>query len=88
MKMTLTQKLLQPLIYKNKYLIQTSEICQCLYCKKELVLEDIVETCDDGQTAICSRCHVDAVYPHRVASEKFTTEELQVIFKELFDVEH
>jgi hypothetical protein len=41
--------------------IEASEICGCFYCLSTFAPTAIVEWIDDGQTALCPRCPVDAV---------------------------
>ncbi len=41
--------------------IEASDICGCFYCLSTFPPSDIVEWTDDGQTALCPRCPVDAV---------------------------
>lgn len=41
--------------------VEASEICSCFYCLSTFPPTEIVEWIDDGQTALCPRCPVDAV---------------------------
>lgn len=41
--------------------VEASEICGCFYCLSTFPPTEIVEWIDDGQTALCPRCPVDAV---------------------------
>lgn len=41
--------------------IEASELCSCFYCLSTFAPAEIVEWIDDGQTALCPRCPVDAV---------------------------
>ena len=41
--------------------VEASEICGCFYCQSTYPPTEIVEWIDDGQTALCPRCPVDAV---------------------------
>ena len=41
--------------------IEVSDLCGCFYCLSTFVPSEIMEWTDDGQTALCPRCPVDAV---------------------------
>jgi hypothetical protein len=41
--------------------LEKSELCGCFYCLAIFAPSEIVEWIDDGQTAICPKCPVDAV---------------------------
>ena len=51
------------LSYKNKDLIVDSKKCGCFYCLKIYEPKEINEWVDDGNTAVCPRCGIDAVLP-------------------------
>ncbi len=56
--------------FKNRTLIEKSSKCGCTYCLSVFLPETIQEWLDDGQTAICPECRVDAV----VCSEQTSIE--------------
>jgi hypothetical protein len=41
--------------------VEASEICGCFYCLSTFPPTAITEWTDDGQTALCPKCSVDAV---------------------------
>jgi hypothetical protein len=41
--------------------IEASELCGCFYCLTTFRPDEITEWVDEGQTAICPNCPVDAV---------------------------
>ena len=41
--------------------LEASEVCGCFYCMSTFPLTEITVWIDDGQTALCPRCPVDAV---------------------------
>ncbi len=40
-----------------------SEKCGCYYCLEVYDSKDIKDWTDDGQTALCAKCGIDAVLP-------------------------
>jgi hypothetical protein len=46
---------------KNRYAIEESEVCSCYHCCKTFSKLDITKWTDQGETAICPFCNVDAV---------------------------
>lgn len=46
---------------RNRTALAESGICACFYCFNEYPFAQITEWIDDGKTAICPRCGVDAV---------------------------
>lgn len=51
------------LSFKNKEQLQKIENACCYFCQKDVIVKDIKEWTDDGETAICPHCNVDAVVP-------------------------
>lgn len=47
--------------FKNKSEITESKVCHCFYCKKAFASSDVTEWADEGETAKCPKCGVDAV---------------------------
>jgi hypothetical protein len=45
--------------------IEASEVARCFYCFATFPPSQIAEWVDDGATALCPRCHVDAVIGER-----------------------
>ncbi len=37
--------------------------CQCFYCLETFHAEQVTRWIDDGQTALCPKCGIDAVLP-------------------------
>ena len=50
---------------RNKLLLQEFQNCSCFHCLSLFLFEDINEWVDEGQTAICPKCPVDAVIPEQ-----------------------
>ena len=51
------------LAFKNRDSIQSQERVGCYHCLETLDLKEIKEYTDDGQTAVCPKCSVDAIVP-------------------------
>lgn len=47
--------------FKNRQQIEEAGIASCFCCTKTFSSVKIHEWCDDGQTAICPYCGIDAV---------------------------
>lgn len=47
----------------NRKWVDTSMVCHCFSCKRQVPREDVVRFIDDGQTALCPICGVDALLP-------------------------
>lgn len=45
----------------NRAELQESTLCGCFYCFATFAPSEISEWIDDGQTALCPKCPVDAV---------------------------
>ena len=54
---------------KNKSLIEKSKICYCYHCKNKILVEDIVDYLDEGETAVCPKCNVDSLIPDCIDEE-------------------
>lgn len=65
--------------FKNAHLINDDTDCSCYYCRNNYKGSEITEYFDDGQTAVCPKCSIDAVLP-----EKNTKERLEELYKENF----
>jgi hypothetical protein len=50
----------------HRSLIEKSKIVGCFYCMSMFLPSTIKEWIDDGQTALCPICHIDAVLPDSV----------------------
>lgn len=50
----------------NKSQIAAANTCYCFYCKRRISKDDIKDYTDDGQTAICPACGVDAIIPDSI----------------------
>ena len=47
--------------FKNVEVLRKSEWCMCYHCVKRFKFSEIYLTTDNGETAICPRCNIDAV---------------------------
>ena len=50
----------------NKKLIDTADKCYCFYCKSSMQKDEIKNYIDDGQTALCPKCEIDAIIPDSI----------------------
>lgn len=50
----------------NRYLVDISEQCTCFYCKHTIDSREITEYADNGQTAVCPKCGIDALIPDSI----------------------
>ena len=50
----------------NKDLIKTADKCYCFYCKSIIAKDDIKNYADNGQTALCPKCEIDAIIPDSI----------------------
>ena len=50
----------------NRRLIDVSNRCYCFYCKQSMYRGEIERYIDNGQTAICPRCQIDAIIPDSI----------------------
>jgi hypothetical protein len=50
----------------NRQLLVAGGLCGCFYCLHTFGAEEVSEWIDDGRTALCPRCHVDAVLSSQV----------------------
>lgn len=48
-------------IFNKKKLKKRNHICGCFSCLETFDSSDVVETCDNGQTALCPNCGIDSV---------------------------
>lgn len=51
----------------NRSLITVSDRCYCFYCKQSMYRGEIERYIDDGQTALCPHCQIDAIIPDSIA---------------------
>lgn len=49
--------------FKNRSILESSERCGCFFCFESFYLKEVEEWTDDGQTALCPKCDIDAVLP-------------------------
>lgn len=47
----------------HRYEVMHSEECGCFYCGAQFAQNQIAEWTDNGHTALCPKCHMDAVIP-------------------------
>ena len=50
----------------NKKLIDIADKCYCFYCKSSMEQSEIQNYIDDGQTALCPKCEIDAIIPDSI----------------------
>jgi hypothetical protein len=46
---------------KHRKELEKDSVCGCFHCMKIFHPTEIIEWCDNGQTAICPHCGIDAV---------------------------
>ena len=71
------------LSFKNKQILERSEKCICIYCKKEFNFSEINNwILDDKQdpTAVCPFCVIDAVVPKIINNQEISGEDLNVLY--------
>ena len=56
----------------RKEVIDRSDWCVCFYCFSRFYIDEIVEWCDDDNTAICPCCGIDTVIGSEVAGKMST----------------
>ena len=47
--------------FRNRSLLGRATLCGCFYCLKEFSCGQITEWVDNGETALCPYCGIDAV---------------------------
>ena len=50
----------------NKKLIDTADKCYCFYCKSCIGRDEIKTFVDNGETALCPKCDIDAIIPDSI----------------------
>ena len=65
--------------FKNAHLIDDDTDCSCYYCCTNYKGSEIIEYFDDGLTAMCPNCRIDAVLP-----EKNSRKRLKELYEENF----
>ena len=50
----------------NKQLVDTADKCYCFYCKSCMKNSDIKQYADNGETALCPQCGIDAIIPDSI----------------------
>lgn len=69
--------------FDNRNLLKKADKCGCFYCKKIYSPDRIKDWTDEGRTAICPYCKVDAVIPE-IDSIEVTEELLNTLHKKYF----
>ncbi len=54
------------LAMKNRISLEFQTVCSCYQCLKTFAPGAVIDWTDEGQTAICPHCGVDAVIPGQV----------------------
>lgn len=52
-----------PTLSRNNLLEKNCSEFGCYFCQSIIKREDIEDTCDNGETAICPKCSVDSLLP-------------------------
>jgi NAD-dependent SIR2 family protein deacetylase len=60
----------------HRALVERSRVCGCFYCCEVFPPSEVREWIDEGETALCPRCGIDAVLPDSVG---FTDEFLKAM---------
>ncbi len=68
------------LSFYNRHSIQRAEKCGCYFCIRVFDSKEVVEWRDNGNTAVCPNCEVDAVLPN-VTDEKFLIQAAERFFR-------
>ena len=50
----------------NRRWVETADRCHCFYCKSCVEASTVTEYADDGQTAFCPKCDVQALLPDSI----------------------
>ena len=50
----------------NRRWVETADKCHCFYCKSCVEASTVTEYADDGQTAFCPKCDVQALLPDSI----------------------
>lgn len=53
----------------NRSAIGDAERCSCFFCIRTFPSSDVTEWTDNGTTALCPNCEVDAVLPGRYSTD-------------------
>ena len=53
----------------NRKDLEKVEKCSCYFCVEVFPAKEIVEWMEDGETAICPRCGVDAILPGEISKK-------------------
>lgn len=54
---------------RNREAVSNSDVCSCYFCLGSFSTSDISDWADDGDTAICPHCDVDAILPGLIGKE-------------------
>ena len=49
---------------RNRLQLEATNVCSCFHCLQTYSPSEIVEWCDEGETAICPKCGIDSVLPN------------------------
>lgn len=47
--------------FKNRLAVESCHPCACFHCQQHFQGKDVTQWADQGQTALCPRCGIDAV---------------------------
>ena len=68
----------------NRTVITAATKCVCFYCKKTTEPKDILEYCDNGNTAICPHCGVDSILPNSAFPNNIIDDNIVTQMQELY----
>jgi len=54
----------------NREAISRSDVCSCYFCLGSFSSADVVEWADQGKTALCPHCDIDALVPGMINQEQ------------------
>ncbi len=57
---------------RNRSALAESESASCFFCVRTFPSAEVTSWTDQGETAICPNCHVDAVLPGEIDPETLT----------------
>jgi len=55
--------------FNNVEELNRNEKCGCYFCIRTFLVSEITDFADNGKTALCPNCDIDAIVPGEVSSE-------------------
>lgn len=65
-------KFLHNLSFEGRVLMEAAGVGSCFDCFSYVLIEDVKQWTDNGQTAICPNCKIDSVVPGVISSNTLT----------------